>query len=559
MELKKNYVFQGLILVLLFAFIFISFTNVSFASELLISNSFSLQSEISRIAESTSMTEVEIQELISNEEFKIIGYRDLYTGDWKTGEGLNSYLSSSMIYIVQTGDSLYSIAMRNNTSVTTIKELNNLDSDMILVGQALFLPGEQVTYVVQPGDSLYRIALRYNISVDDLKKANNLTRDMIYVGQELVIIGVIEEEEVDSEIPEMDDYQRYVVRTGDTLYLIALRNNTTIAEIKELNNLSSDMLMLGQELLLPKVTEEDSELPDIEEIKEEAALVYFVRSGDSLFGIANRFNTTVNNIRELNALSNNSLYVGQFLYITSAVEDSEYMIYRVHAGDRLSSLAEYFSTSVSDIRSLNDLSSDNLSVGQELVIKVPDYSNHNYNLVFDYQVEAGQNIHTIADNFDLSPWLLRYYNDLEHDVLRVGQNLEIPFSVSEDQISYSKSIDEKEMEYLRRAIFSEARGEPFIGQVAVGAVVINRVRSPLFPDTIEGIVFQPRQFEAVDDGQIWLEPNQTSRVAAEAALTAWDPTGGAIYYYNPRTATSEWIFTREVIIEIGEHYFAISL
>ena len=110
---------------------------------------------------------------------------------------------------------------------------------------------------------------------------------------------------------------------------------------------------------------------------------------------------------------------------------------------------------------------------------------------------------------------------------------------------------------LTRCIYGEARGESYVGQVAVGAVVLNRVKSPDFPNTISGVIYQKHAFTAVSDGQINLTPDQTAINAAKDALNGWDPTGGCIYYYNPVTATSEWIFSRETVITIGKHVFAI--
>ena len=110
---------------------------------------------------------------------------------------------------------------------------------------------------------------------------------------------------------------------------------------------------------------------------------------------------------------------------------------------------------------------------------------------------------------------------------------------------------------LARCIYGEARGESYTGQVAVGAVVLNRVRSPEFPNTIAGVIYQRHAFTAVSDGQINLTPNETAIAAARDAMNGWDPTGGCLYYYNPVTATSEWIFTRETVITIGKHVFAI--
>ena len=114
-----------------------------------------------------------------------------------------------------------------------------------------------------------------------------------------------------------------------------------------------------------------------------------------------------------------------------------------------------------------------------------------------------------------------------------------------------------EVELLARLIHGEARGEPYVGMVAVGAVVLNRVKSSKFPNTIAGVIYQAGAFDAVSDGQINLTPNEQSRRAARDALNGWDPTGGCLYYYNPSTATSKWIWTREVRLNIGEHSFAV--
>ena len=110
--------------------------------------------------------------------------------------------------------------------------------------------------------------------------------------------------------------------------------------------------------------------------------------------------------------------------------------------------------------------------------------------------------------------------------------------------------------YLAAAIHGEARGETYIGKVAVGAVILNRVRHPDFPNTIAGVIYQPLAFTAVADGQINLAPDEESIRAARDALNGWDPTYGAIYYYNPAKATSKWIWSRPVHIVIGKHRFA---
>lgn len=108
---------------------------------------------------------------------------------------------------------------------------------------------------------------------------------------------------------------------------------------------------------------------------------------------------------------------------------------------------------------------------------------------------------------------------------------------------------------LARVIYGEARGEPYKGQVAIGAVVLNRVKSPSFPNTVAGVVYQRGAFDAVSDGQINLAPNETAVRAARDALNGWDPTGGCLFYYNPATATSRWMLSRPVLLRIGNHAF----
>ncbi len=123
--------------------------------------------------------------------------------------------------------------------------------------------------------------------------------------------------------------------------------------------------------------------------------------------------------------------------------------------------------------------------------------------------------------------------------------------------SSGTSQSSNDLHLLAKCVHAEARGEPYTGQVAVAAVILNRVKSSSFPNTIAGVIYQPYAFTAVDDGQINLEPNSTAYKAAQDALNGWDPTYGCLYYYNPRTATSSWIWSRKTVVTIGKHVFAI--
>ncbi|TQS74431.1 spore cortex-lytic enzyme [Ornithinibacillus gellani] len=124
-------------------------------------------------------------------------------------------------------------------------------------------------------------------------------------------------------------------------------------------------------------------------------------------------------------------------------------------------------------------------------------------------------------------------------------------SINQTPQGYSQN----DIDLMANAVHGEARGEPYEGQVAVAAVILNRVNSPTFPNTIAGVIFEPRAFTAVADGQIYLTPNETSKKAVLDAINGWDPTGNATYYFNPDTATSAWIWTRPQIKQIGKHIF----
>ena len=111
------------------------------------------------------------------------------------------------------------------------------------------------------------------------------------------------------------------------------------------------------------------------------------------------------------------------------------------------------------------------------------------------------------------------------------------------------------MNLISRFVYAEARGEPYKGQVAVAAVILNRVKDSRFPNTVSGVVYQSGAFTCVSDGQINLSPNETAKKAAQDAMNGWDPTYGAIYYFNPNTATNKWIWSRPMTITIGKHRF----
>ena len=204
------------------------------------------------------------------------------------------YISEST-YIVKSGDSLYSVAKKYNTTVDEIKKLNNLTSNSLSIGQILNIPLSEVVlvneYIVKSGDSLYSIANKYNTTVNELKSLNNLSNNTLSIGQVLKL----------PKVDEIVTVNEYIVKSGDSLYSIAKKYNTSVDELKSLNNLTSNMLSVGQKLNIP--------------VTEEVSNVYTVKSGDNLYSIARKFNTTVNEIKSKNNLSSNTLSIGQKLII----------------------------------------------------------------------------------------------------------------------------------------------------------------------------------------------------------------------------------------------------
>ncbi len=203
-------------------------------------------------------------------------------------------------------------------------------------------------YVVKKGDSLWSIASRLGVSVDDLKKANNLKNNVLQIGQILKIPKNSNDE---------DDNQSnesiYIVKKGDSLWSIANKYNISVNELKSANNLTSTLLSIGQKLIIPNKVSTNQ-------------IIYIVEKGDSLWAIANRYNTTVDKIKETNNLKSNTLSIGQKLIIPSS---TNYTTYVVKKGDSLWNIAKNYNTTVDSIKKINNLKNDTLAIGQKLLIE----------------------------------------------------------------------------------------------------------------------------------------------------------------------------------------------
>lgn len=231
------------------------------------------------------------------------------------------------------------------------------------------------------------------------------------------------------------------------------------------------------------------------------AATYSVQPGDTLFLIGQRYNISAWELQTINGLPDSWIYPGQVLWIP----DSPGTVHVVRPGDTLFLIGQWYGVPYQDIMSVNGLSSPYIYPGQALWIPTG------------------------------------------------GRSRSTPAASRGAGISYSA----QDVDLLARLVYAEARGEPYAGQVAVAAVVLNRVRDGRFPTTIAGVIYEPDAFESITDGQFWLQPDATAYRAAREALSGKDPSGGALFFWNPARATSPWVWTRQIITVIGNHVFAI--
>lgn len=201
-------------------------------------------------------------------------------------------------------------------------------------------------YIVKKGDSLWSIASKNNTTVDNIKKLNNLSSNNLSIGQVLKL-------SYDAEGGNAEESNIYTVKKGDSLWLIANKYGTTVDELSSANGLKSNTLSIGQTLIIPEKKESTSEIS------------YVVKKGDSLWLIANKYDTTVEKIKSTNNLKSNTLSIGQVLVIPSS---SEFITYTVKKGDSLWLIANKYNTTVDNIKKLNNLSSNNLQINQKLIL-----------------------------------------------------------------------------------------------------------------------------------------------------------------------------------------------
>jgi LysM repeat protein len=350
-------------------------------------------------------------------------------------------------YTVQAGDSLYSIARKYGVTVTALRETNKLTTDLLSVGQILAIPSgvsapptpTGTKYTVQAGDSLYSIAGKYGVTVTALREANNLTTDLLSIGQTLIIPTT-----APTPTPTPTG-TKYTVQSGDNLYSIARKFGVTVDEIKSANNLTTNLLSIGQVLTIPTT------------VTAPAETIYTVQSGDSLYSIARKYGVTVDEIKSANNLTTNLLSIGQTLVIPLTREERQntsgtsagvepiqvpatqpLVTYVVRKGDTVWSIARAYNISPEILMNANNLTPNQIIIpGQQLVIPVLPPKDIKVGEPVIYTVQVGDTVWSIARAFDVPIESLKEINNIKNDLVIVGQQLIIPTKLSSPPIKES--------------------------------------------------------------------------------------------------------------------------
>ncbi len=338
--------------------------------------------------------------------------------------------------------------------------------------------------------------------------------------------------------------QNYYVQPGDSLYSIAARYGTSIAALQQNNGLKTAEIYPGQVLRLSR----QNTVPSV-------SASYTVRNGDSLLSIAKRYQISPDALREANNLPANYVTTGQLLTIPDP-----YRFHRVQNGESLSKISEKYGVTVEIIQNANELSGTGIWAGQTLKIPIPRGGMSQSGSV-TYIVKHGEPLYLIAKRYGISVTALLEANHLSNaSAVLPGQRLSIPKPMPDNGGPTPRfNLSQSDLELLARLVSAESAGEPFQGQVAVAATILNRLEDPRYPKTIPGIIYQvdsgKYQYSPVLDGRINQPASPSSFQAVEQAVQGADPSNGANGFYNPAKTTNQWVRSQPVTATIGEHVF----
>ena len=394
---------------------------------------------------------------------------DVYTGTSSTNQNqqnsnaANSNQHESQIsagngnqipdtYTVKAGDSLWGISQTYGTTVNNLKQINNLSSNVIYVGQVLKLKQQSNstsnqtpqsttdTYTVQSGDTLWGIANTHDTTVNNLKQINDLTSDTIYVGQVLKLKQRLTTQQESSQPSQSNSSDFYTVKAGDSLWKIAMGNDLTVSHLKQMNNLTTNTIYVGQQLRIKEeqTNSQASQSNSQTNQSSQNAGTYTVKAGDTLWGIANDHDTTVNALKQNNHLSSDTIYVGQVLSLGQTASTGSHSqstastqsstsdgTYTVKSGDTLWSIANANDMTVAQLKQKNDLSNDTIYVGQTLNVSSTKSASATSTASTTYTVKSGDSLWQIASANGTTVNQLKALNNLSSDLIYAGQQLKL--------------------------------------------------------------------------------------------------------------------------------------
>ena len=360
--------------------------------------------------------------------------------------------STTDTYTVQSGDTLWGIANTHDTTVNNLKQINDLTSDTIYVGQVLKLKQQSNstsnqtpqsttdTYTVQSGDTLWGIANTHDTTVNNLKQINDLTSDTIYVGQVLKLKQRSTTQQESSQPSQSNSSDFYTVKAGDSLWKIAMGNDLTVSHLKQMNNLTTNTIYVGQQLRIKEgqTNSQASKSNSQTNQSSQNAGTYTVKAGDTLWGIANDHDTTVNALKQNNHLSSDTIYVGQVLSLGQTASTGSHSqstastqsstsdgTYTVKSGDTLWSIANANDMTVAQLKQKNDLSNDTIYVGQTLNVSSTKSASATSTASATYTVKSGDSLWQIASANGTTVNQLKALNNLSSDLIYAGQQLKL--------------------------------------------------------------------------------------------------------------------------------------
>lgn len=437
-----------------------------------------------------------------------------------------------MTHTVQAGETLYSIARRYNLSVEALQALNHLSNDSLRIGQVLYISTslKPQKHTVQAGESLYAIARKYGLNVGQLKQMNRLASYNLRIGQELIVADGTNSPA--SSPPPNPKQQVHIVKVGDTLYTIAKKYKLSVEELMKFNHLRSSNLYVGQKLRISPEKESTRESPELQAPNiSSTPNIYIVKAGDTLYAIAKRYGTSVSELVDINNLESSNLWLGQRLILrrhrqadTPKEEPQDMDYYTVQRGDSLYSISRKYRLTVEQLKSLNNLQSDTLSIGQRLKVSAEGEVNVNNNstqgsnegqadegneeILIDNEINWQTHVNTLPDKLKQFVEARKIFKlKVQNGIDLFGQGLQS--AVGRNRVNRPEDLEKVQERLIQLNMLRANHGESPT-QLGTRAITAN-----LIPQTIAAI----EQFQRRYKVHFWIEHSNRINMMQTSSYT----------------------------------------